>query len=91
MKQEAEIAYAALAKTNGVHAAVDEDGCSGCGGVTAEEVDNEEQQSDSDVDVCACCSEWLSKALLCSCQVILKTCLFNYCQGPILSTRDFLP
>jgi hypothetical protein len=32
-------------------------------------VDDEDRISDSEVDVCAHCSEWLSKALLCSCQV----------------------
>jgi len=54
------------AKTNGVHATPDSDGCSGCaGGVDGDE---EDQHSDSEVDVCAYCSEWLSKALLCSCQ-----------------------
>ena len=57
-------------KTNGVHAtqaAAEAEGCSGC--VAADIVDEEDRQSDSEVDVCAYCSEWLSKALLCSCQV----------------------
>ena len=55
------------AKTNGVLSTPESDGCSGCaGGVEGEE---EDQHSDSEVDVCAYCSEWLSKALLCSCQV----------------------
>ena len=76
MKQEAEnaagnsTAAAAIAKTHGVNGSGDDDGCSGCSGVAVEDAEDDEHQSDSDVDVCACCSEWLSKALLCSCQVI---------------------
>ena len=59
----------ASSKTNGVQpttaaATADEDGCSGC---VAIDVDDDDQQIE--VDVCACCSEWFSKALLCSCQV----------------------
>ena len=81
MKQEAENV---IAKTNGVHAAVEDDGCSGCGGVAADDVDeNDEVKSDSDVDVCACCSEWLSKALLCSCQV--KKIVYSNFQGKSLN------
>ena len=62
----------ASSKTNGVQptttaVTADEDGCSGC---VAIDVDDDDQQIE--VDICACCSEWFSKALLCSCQVGFK-------------------